>query len=49
MYQRLIADSSVVFWDAYLKQSDSAKTWLAGRGLETHFGATGRVEKKLVK
>jgi hypothetical protein len=49
MYQRLIADSSVVFWDAYLKKSDSAKAWLAGRGLESHLGATGRIEKKLVK
>ena len=44
----MIADSSVAFWDAYLKRSDSAKTWLAGKGLEGHLGSAGRVEKKLI-
>jgi hypothetical protein len=48
MFQRLIAESSVVFWDAYLKRSDKAKAWLAGEGLKTHLGTAGRVEKKLV-
>jgi predicted dienelactone hydrolase len=46
MYQRLMADSSVVFWDAYLKHSDTAKNWLAGQGIESYLGRTGSVERK---
>jgi predicted dienelactone hydrolase len=48
MFQRLIAESSAAFWDAYLKRSGTAKKWLADAGLENHLGAAGRVEKKLV-
>jgi len=48
MFQRLIAECSTVFWDAYLKQSDRAKTWLAGRGLNERLGSSGWAEKKLV-
>ncbi len=48
MYQRLIAECSAAFWDAYLKDSGSAKQWLAGQGMKTYLGATARVEKKLV-
>ena len=47
MFQRLIAECSAVFWDAYLKDDAGAKAWLAGRGLKAHLGAAGRVEKKL--
>ena len=38
MFQRLIAESSAAFWDAYLKQSRSAKTWLAGNGARSPLG-----------
>jgi predicted dienelactone hydrolase len=48
MFQRLIAESSAAFWDAYLKQSDAAKSWLAGSGIKSHLGAAGSVEKKLL-
>ncbi len=48
MFQRLIAESSTVFWDAYLKQSGTAKSWLGGPGIKTRLGAAGWVEKKLV-
>ena len=49
MFQRLIAESSTVFWDAYLKQSGTAKNWLAGSGIKSHLGAAGWVEKKLLQ
>jgi len=48
MFQRLIAESSAAFWDAYLKQSGTAKSWLAGPGIKAHLGAAGWVERKLV-
>jgi len=48
MFQRLIAESSAAFWDAYLKQSGKAKSWLTGPGIKAHLGAAGRVEKKLI-
>jgi hypothetical protein len=48
MFQRLIAESSAAFWDAYLKQSGQAKSWLADTGLKTYLGAAGRIETKLI-
>ena len=48
MFQRLIAESSAAFWDAYLKQSGAAKSWLAGTGIKHHLGGAGWVEEKLV-
>lgn len=48
MFHRLIAESSTVFWDAYLKRSDKAKNWLAGEGIKARLGSAGWVEKKLV-
>ena len=47
MFQRLIAECSAVFWDAYLKDDAGAKAWLAGAALRAHLAATARVEKKL--
>ncbi len=47
MFQRLIADTSAAFWDAYLKQSGAAKNWLTGAGIKTHLGDAGWVERKL--
>jgi predicted dienelactone hydrolase len=48
MYQRLIAGSSTVFWDGYLKENEQAKSWLAGSGITGYLGAVGRVETKLM-
>jgi predicted dienelactone hydrolase len=47
MFQRLIAECSAVFWDAYLKDDAGAKAWLAGRAIHAHLAATARVETKL--
>ena len=47
MFQRLIAECSAVFWDAYLKDDAGAKAWLTGDGVRAHFGAAGWVEEKL--
>ena len=46
MFQRLIAECSAVFWDAYLRHDAGAKDWLAGRSLQSHVGRQGRVERK---
>lgn len=48
LFQRLIAESSTVFWDAYLKQNDRARNWLTDRGLADYLKTTARVEKKLI-
>jgi hypothetical protein len=47
MFQRLIAECSAVFWDAYLKDDPGAKDWLTGGPLRTHLGAAGWMEQKL--
>jgi predicted dienelactone hydrolase len=49
MFQRLIAESSTAFWDAYLKQDGAAKAWLANGGLKNYLGATAQLEKKLTR
>ncbi len=41
MFQRLIAECSAVFWDAYLKDDAGAKAWLAGEGIRRPFGGHG--------
>ncbi len=46
MYQRLIAECSTAFWNAYLKDDEAAKQWLAGQGLKAFLGSAGRVERK---
>ena len=46
MFQRLIAECSAVFWDAYLKDDAGAKAWLTDGGLRAHLAATGWVEEK---
>jgi hypothetical protein len=46
MFQRLIAECSAVFWDAYLKDDAGAKAWLSDESLKVHLGAAARVEKK---
>jgi predicted dienelactone hydrolase len=47
MYHRLIANCSAAFWDAYLQNDIHAKSWLAGDGVKTYLGGTGRAETKL--
>ena len=46
-FQRLIAECSTAFWDAYLKDDARAKEWLAEEGIKTHLESIGWVEKKL--
>jgi predicted dienelactone hydrolase len=46
MFQRLIAETSGVFWDAQLKQSNDAKAWLTGEGIDRCLGAAGWVERR---
>ena len=48
MFQRMIAECSTVFWDAYLKGDAQAKSWLAGKGIKDHLGSAGWIETKLV-
>ena len=49
MFQRLIAECSAVFWDAYLKDDAGAKAWLAGEAIRAHLAAAARVETKLAR
>jgi predicted dienelactone hydrolase len=49
MFQRLMAECSATYWDAYLKDRREAKEWLADGGLVAHLGSTARVEKKPAK
>ncbi|MCE5303543.1 MAG: hypothetical protein LLF97_10605 [Planctomycetaceae bacterium] len=46
-YQRLIAECSTAFWDAYLKGNAGARAWVTGHALTDHVGHVGRVEKKV--
>ena len=47
-FQRLIAECSTAFWDAYLKDNAGARDWLAGDSLRNHLSGAGWAEKKLV-
>jgi hypothetical protein len=47
MFQRMIAECSAVYWDAYLKNDAGAKTWLANGQLDDHLKSAARIEKKL--
>ena len=42
MFHRLIAQSSAVFWDAYLKEDPKAKAWLAGGAMEQLLSGAAR-------
>ena len=46
MFQRLIAECSAVFWDAYLKDDAGAKAWLTGDGVRAHLGAPAGWSRK---
>jgi predicted dienelactone hydrolase len=47
MFHRLIAETSIAFWDAYLKGDADAKASLHADGLAARVGSAGRVEKKI--
>ncbi len=44
-FQELIRAASLAFWDAYLREDATAKTWLAGGGFATAMGSDGTLEK----
>ncbi len=46
MYQRKIAESTAVYWDAYLKGDSAAKAWLSGSPVEDRLGSIGWIERK---
>jgi predicted dienelactone hydrolase len=47
IFHELICQSSLAFWNAYLKGDAQAKSWLADKGFETVLGANGKLESKL--
>jgi predicted dienelactone hydrolase len=46
-FQALIRESTLAFWDAYLRGDPKAKAWLANGGFESVLGKSGTFEKKL--
>jgi predicted dienelactone hydrolase/glucose/arabinose dehydrogenase/sugar lactone lactonase YvrE len=46
-FQRCIKQSSLAFWDAYLKNDDTARAWLSGKGLAEYLGKLATVEVNL--
>jgi predicted dienelactone hydrolase len=46
-FHALIRESTLAFWDAYLRGDSKAKAWLAGGGFERVLGKDGTFEKKL--
>jgi dienelactone hydrolase len=46
-FQDLIRQSSIAFWDAYLRGDAKARAWLANGDFEKVMGADGTFEKKL--
>lgn len=47
LYHRFICESSLAFWDAYLKQNPKAKAWLMGEGFKDELGAKGTFEERM--
>jgi predicted dienelactone hydrolase len=46
VFQDLIRQGSTAFWDAYLKDDEKAKKWLAEGGFGAALGRDGRFERK---
>jgi len=46
VFQDLIREGSTAFWDAYLRNDEKAKKWLADGGFEAALGKEGKFEKK---
>lgn len=47
LFHRFICESSLAFWDAYLKQNAGAKAWLTGEGFTNALGTDGTFEERL--
>ena len=48
-FQRVIKQTSLAFWDAYLKNDAMAAEWLNGAGMVGYVGKQAHVEKKLLR
>lgn len=46
MHEKIIKLSSLAFWEAYLKDDQSAKDWLTGTGFQNWLGADGEYKFK---
>ncbi|MGQ9472312.1 MAG: alpha/beta hydrolase family protein [Candidatus Aminicenantales bacterium] len=47
LFQKIIVQASLAFWDAYLKEDGAARKWLAEGGFQSLLGPAGSFEKKL--
>jgi len=47
IFESLICDSSIVFWQAYLNDDAQAKDWLINGGLEKKLDSQAKLEKKI--
>lgn len=47
LFQDLIRQGTIAFWDAYLKGDANAKSWLARGGYAAELGKDGKFEEKL--
>jgi len=47
LFQDLIRQGTIAFWDAYLKGDAKAKSWLARGGYAAELGKDGNFEEKL--
>jgi len=48
VFQALILQSSLAFWEAYLRDNLDAKAWLSAGGFSTVLGTHGTFEQKIV-
>jgi predicted dienelactone hydrolase len=48
VFQELILQSSLAFWEAYLRHNPDAKAWLSAGGFSTVLGTHGTFEQKIV-
>lgn len=47
LFHRFICESSLAFWDAYLKKNIDAKAWLTGEGFKNTLGTNGTFEERM--
>jgi hypothetical protein len=47
VFQELILQSSLAFWEAYLRHNPHAKAWLSAGGFVTVLGTHGTFEQKI--
>ena len=48
VFQDLIRQATIAFWDAYLRGDTRAKSWLSGGGLASLLGREGTLETKRI-